>query len=153
MENNLLSERGGYNMLYVVLDTVIYLAGGLIMMILGHLIIDLIIPVDFPKEINEGNKAVAWVSAGIYAALGFIIRSAIVSNTVSEGVELLKGLLSSGIYCLVGLASLIVAYFVIDLVNTKFNFNKCLKEKNEAAGIMIFGIFLGIAFLVSGVIQ
>ena len=28
-----------------------------------------------------------------------------------------------------------------------------LKEKNEAAGIMVFGIFLGIAFIVSGVIQ
>ena len=35
----------------------------------------------------------------------------------------------------------------------KFNFNKALKEKNEAAGIMVFGIFVGIAFIVSGVIQ
>ena len=35
----------------------------------------------------------------------------------------------------------------------KFNFNEALKEKNEATGIMIFGIFMGIAFLVSGVIQ
>ena len=49
--------------------------------------------------------------------------------------------------------SFVFAYFVVDLVNKKFNFNEALKEKNEAAGIMIFGIFIGIAFIVSGVIQ
>ena len=46
-----------------------------------------------------------------------------------------------------------IAYFIVDLVNRKFNFNVALKEKNEAAGIMVFGIFMGIAFIVSGVIQ
>ena len=140
-------------MLYTILETIIYLAGGIAMMVLGHFLIDLIIPVNFPKEINEGNKAVAWMSAGIYAALGFIIRAAIINTMGSEEIDFLKGLIDSGIYCVVGLISLIIAYFAIDLVNTKFNFNECLKRKNEAAGIMIFGIFLGIAFLVSGVVQ
>ena len=42
---------------------------------------------------------------------------------------------------------------MVDIINKKFNFNKALKEKNEAAGIMVFGIFVGIAFIVSGVIQ
>lgn len=72
-------------MLTVILESAVYLCVGLIIMMIGHWIIDLIIPVDFPQEINDGNKA--------------------------------------------------------------------LKEKNEAAGIMVFGIFVGIAFIVSGVIQ
>ena len=61
------------------------------MMMLGHWIIDLMIPVDFPQEIREGNKAVGWVSAGIYAGLGFVIRSAIISNAISEEMSLLAG--------------------------------------------------------------
>ena len=45
-------------MLTVILETVVYLCIGLIMMMLGYWVIDLFIPVDFPQEIREGNKAV-----------------------------------------------------------------------------------------------
>ena len=140
-------------MLTIILETVVYLCIGLIMMMLGHLIIDLIIPVDFPQEIREGNKAVGWVSAGIYAGLGFVIRSAIISNTISEEMSLLAGSIDTVVYAIVGIITFIIEYFVVDIVNRKFNFNIALKEKNEAAGIMVFGIFMGIAFIVSGVIQ
>lgn len=140
-------------MLTVILETIVYLCIGLIMMMLGHWIIDLIIPVDFPQEIKEGNKAVGWVSAGIYAGLGFVIRSAIITNAVSEEMSLLAGSIDTVVFAVVGIAAFIIAYFVVDLVNRKFNFNIALKEKNEAAGIMVFGIFIGIAFIVSGVIQ
>ena len=140
-------------MLTIILETVVYLCIGLIMMMLGHLIIDLIIPVDFPQEIREGNKAVGWVSAGIYSGLGFVIRSAIISNNISEEMSLLAGSIDTVVYAIVGIITFIIAYFVVDIVNRKFNFNIALKEKNEAAGIMVFGIFMGIAFIVSGVIQ
>lgn len=140
-------------MLTVILESAVYLCVGLIIMMIGHWIIDLIIPVDFPQEINDGNKAVGWVSAGIYVGLGFVIRSAIISNTISEDVSLLTGSIDTLVYATVGIAAFIIGYFVVDIINKKFNFNKALKEKNEAAGIMIFGIFVGIAFIVSGVIQ
>ena len=45
-------------MLTVALETIVYLGVGLVMMMLGYFIIDLVIPVDFPQEIREGNKAV-----------------------------------------------------------------------------------------------
>ena len=140
-------------MLTIILETVVYLCIGLVMMMLGHWIIDLMIPVDFPQEIREGNKAVGWVSAGIYAGLGFVIRSAVISNTISEEMSLLAGTIDTVVYAIVGIITFIIAYFVVDIVNRKFNFNVALKEKNEAAGIMVFGIFMGIAFIVSGVIQ
>lgn len=140
-------------MLTVILESVVYLCVGLIIMMIGHWIIDLIIPVDFPQEINDGNKAVGWVSAGIYAGLGFVIRSSIISNTISEDVSLLTGSIDTLVYATVGIVAFIIGYFVVDIINKKFNFNKALKEKNEAAGIMVFGIFVGIAFIVSGVIQ
>lgn len=140
-------------MLTVILESAVYLCVGLIIMMIGHWIIDLIIPVDFPQEINDGNKAVGWVSAGIYAGLGFVIRSAIISNIISEDVSLLTGSIDTLVYATVGIVAFIIGYFVVDIINKKFNFNKALKEKNEAAGIMVFGIFVGIAFIVSGVIQ
>ena len=140
-------------MLTVILESAVYLCVGLIIMMIGHWIIDLVIPVDFPQEINDGNKAVGWVSAGIYAGIGFVIRSAIISNTISEDVSLLTGSIDTVVYATVGIVAFIIGYFVVDIINRKFNFNKALKEKNEAAGIMVFGIFVGIAFIVSGVIQ
>ena len=140
-------------MLTIILETVVYLCIGLVMMMLGHWIIDLMIPVDFPQEIREGNKAVGWVSAGIYAGLGFVIRSAIISNAISEEMSLLVGSIDTVVYAIVGIITFIIAYFAVDIVNRQFNFNIALKEKNEAAGIMVFGIFMGIAFIVSGVIQ
>lgn len=140
-------------MLTIMMETGVYFCIGLIMMLLGYWLIDLAIPVDFPKEINEGNKAVGWVSAGIYAGLGFVIRSAIISGGAGEAMELLAGVIDTAVYAIIGVVTFILAYFLVDIVNRKFNFGVALKEKNEAAGIMIFGIFVGIAFIVSGVIQ
>lgn len=116
-------------MLTVILESAVYLCVGLIIMMIGHWIIDLIIPVDFPQEINDGNKAVGWVSAGIYAGLGFVIRSAIISNTISEDVSLLTGSIDTLVYATVGIVAFIIGYFVVDIINKKFNFNKALKEK------------------------
>lgn len=137
----------------MILETVVYLCIGLIMMMLGYWVIDLFIPVDFPQEIKEGNKSVGWVSAGIYAGLGFVIRSAIISISTGGAQELLQGVIDTVVFSVIGILAFVIAYFLVDLVNRKFNFNEALKEKNEAAGIMVFGIFVGIAFIVSGVIQ
>lgn len=137
----------------MILETVVYLCIGLIMMMLGYWVIDLFIPVDFPQEIREGNKSVGWVSAGIYAGLGFVIRSAIISISTGGTQELLQGAIDTVVFSVIGILAFVIAYFLVDLVNRKFNFNEALKEKNEAAGIMVLGIFVGIAFIVSGVIQ
>ncbi len=140
-------------MLGTLIETLVYFCIGLVLMMVGYWIIDLCIPADFPKEIAEGNKAVGWVSAGIYAGLGFIIRSAIVSNEITQSRGLIFGMMDTVLFSVIGIGAFIVAYFLVDIVNKKFNFNKALEERNEAAGIMVFGIFIGIAFLVSGVIQ
>ena len=140
-------------MLMLALEVLVYLAVGLVIMMAGYFVIDLLIPVDFPKEIHEGNRAVGWVSAGIYAALGFIIRSAIISFQLTRGRGLLNGVLETALFADLGVVALVIGYFLVDLVNRKFNFGKELARRNEAAGVMIFDIFMGVAFIVSGVIQ
>ena len=101
-------------MLTVVIETLVYLCIGLIMMMLGYFIIDLIIPVDFPQEIREGNKAVGWVSAGIYAGLGFVIRSAIITAEIGEATELLQGVIDTAVFAVIGIVAFILAYFIIN---------------------------------------
>ena len=137
----------------VALEIVVYLVVGLAAMMLGYLIIDIIHPADFPKEIQEGNTAVGWLSAGIYGGLGFIIRSALVSFQQSEAQELLQGVCSTAIYAAIGIVAFVIGYFVVDILNKKYKLNDEIMNRNEAAGIMVFGIFLGLAFVVSGVIQ
>ncbi len=137
----------------LALEIIVYLAVGLVAMMLGYLIIDLIHPADFPKEIKEGNTAVGWLSAGIYAGIGFIIRSALISYNQSEAQELLQGVCSTAIYAAIGIAAFVIGYFVVDILNKRYKLNDEIINRNEAAGIMVFGIFLGLAFVVSGVIQ
>ena len=140
-------------MLNTIIETLVYLGVGLSVMMIGYFLVDLVIPADFPAEIKNGNKAIGWISAGIYMGLGFIIRSAIITIHLSDAEELLKGVGNTAVFSAIGIVAFVLAYFIVDIVNRKFNFNKELEAGNEAAGIMVFGIFVGIAFLVSGVIQ
>ena len=137
----------------IALEVLIDLVIGLVVMMAGYFIVDLMVPVDFPKEIHEGNNAVGWVSAGIYAGLGYIIRSAIISIEITVTQPLTKGIIDTVAFSAMGIAAFMIGYFLVDLLNRKFNFAEELKNKNEAAGIMIFGIFIGVAFIVGGVIQ
>lgn len=137
----------------VFLELVVYVILGVVIMLAGYMIIDLIVPCDFPKELKEGNKSIGWVSAGIYIGLGLIINSAVKTLTIAkEAPALLKGVTDTAFYSAAGVIFFAVAYFLIDLVNKKYNFNKELEAGNEAIGITVFGIFIGIALIVAGVV-
>lgn len=137
-----------------ILELVIYCLAGIVTMMVGYVAIDQMIPCDFPKEIKEGNKSIGWVSAGIYIGLGIIIRTAIQTLAFDrEASRVIDGLIDTVFYALVGIVFFLIGYYLVDLVNRKYNFNEELKAKNEAAGIMIFGIFVAIGLIISGVIQ
>lgn len=141
-------------MLSTILELVVYVIVGLVIMMAGYAVIDLIHPADFPKEIAEGNKAIGWVSAGIYIGLGLVIRASVMTITMVEReLALLTGIVDTLIYSVLGIVFFMIAYFLVDLVNRRFNFNVEIGKRNEAAGIMVFGIFVGIALIISGVIQ
>lgn len=140
--------------LNTLFDLAVYAGLGIILMIAGYYVIDLVIPCDFPAELKAGNKAIGWVSAGIYIGLGLIIKTSV--ETLSEGVEaskLLFGVIDTTFYAVAGIVFFLIGYFLVDLVNRRYNFNEELKAKNEAIGIMILGIFIGIALIISGVIR
>ncbi|WAW15395.1 DUF350 domain-containing protein [Peptostreptococcus equinus] len=136
-----------------MLELVVYVLVGIVVMLAGYFLIDFIVPCDFPKELKDGNKAVGWVSAGIYIGLGTIIHFAIKTLTIAnKAPELINGVLDTVVYSVAGIVFFIAAYFLIDIVNKKYNFNVELEARNEAIGITVFGIFIGIALIVGGVI-
>ena len=140
-------------LLYDVLNIGIYSVLGIVLMLLGNFLIDLIVPCHFPTEIKRGNKAVGWLSAGSFIGIGIILRSAIMSPA-AEAVEenLITGIASTAIYFIIGIVFFMIGCVVVGLFNKKYNLNEEIGKGNMAAGTMVFGIFIGLALVISGVI-
>lgn len=63
----------------------------------------------------------------------------------------MQGILNSVIYFLIGLAACAIGYKVFDWM-TPFNLSKEIDDHNIAAGIVIGGMFIAIAIVVSAAI-
>lgn len=139
--------------LFDFFEVAVYSVMGIVLMMAGNFLIDLVVPCHFPTEIKKGNTAVGWLSAGSFIGVGVILRAAIMSFS-AETVEetLLQGMVSSVIYFAMGILCFIVGYLAIHFFNRKYNLNEEIGKGNAAAGIMVFGIFVGLALVISGVI-
>ena len=139
--------------LWDILDAVIFSTLGIILMLLGNWLIDLIIPCSFPEEIKKGNKAIGFVSAGTNIGVGILLKAAISSPTADAIKEsLVNGIISSLIYFAIGIAFFMLGYAVINLYHRQYSLNDEIGKGNTAAGIMVAGIFIDLAVTISGVI-
>lgn len=141
------------NYLNDLIEVAIYSCAGIVLMMLGNFLIDLIIPCSFPEEIKKGNQAVGFVSAGTNIGVGVLLRAAI-SSPAAEAVHesLAEGMLSSVIYFIAGIAFFMIGYIAIRFLHRQYNLNEEIGKGNTAAGIMVAGIFIGLAVAISGVI-
>ena len=64
----------------------------------------------------------------------------------------MSGILNSALYFVLGIAFFMIGYVVVNLWNRRFNLNEEIGKGNTAAGVMVFGIFIGLALVISGVI-
>ena len=139
--------------LYDILDVAIYSCLGIVLMIFGNFLIDLIIPCSFPEEIKKGNKAVGFVSAGTNIGVGLLLKAAISSPSMPGAKESLAGgLISSLIYFGLGIVFFMLGYIIMDKLHKQYKLNDEIGNGNTAAGIMVAGIFVGLATVISGVI-
>lgn len=138
-------------MLMDVYSVVVYSMIGIVLMLLGNFLIDLMVPCHFPTEIKNGNTAVGWLCAGSFIGIGLIIKAAIGSSYYAAVEEsLTNGIISSAIYFVVGIVVFIVGYIVVDIANKKYKLNEEIGSGNTAAGIFVFGIFVGLGLIISG---
>ena len=137
-----------------ITNTAIYSVLGIVFMMLGNFLIDLVVPCHFPTEIKKENQAVGWLSAGSFIAIGLILRTAIMSpSTEAVSESLASGILNTSLYFVLGVVFLILGYVVVSLFNKRYNLNEEIGNGNVAAGLMVFGIFIGLALVISGVIS
>lgn len=140
-------------LLYDILNVAIYSVLGIVLMLVGNFLIDLIVPCHFPTEIKKGNIAVGWLSAGSFIGIGMILRTVIMSPAAAVTETLLSGITSSVIYFIVGIAFFMLGYVTVQLFNKKYNLNDEIGKGNTAAGVMVFGIFVGLSLVISGAIS
>ncbi len=184
-----------------ITNIAIYSILGIVFMMLGNFLLDLVVPCHFPTEIKKGHQAVGWLSAGSFIAIGLILRTAImspsaeaVSESLASGIlntslyfvlgvvflilgyvvvsiglilrtaimspsaeavseSLASGILNTSLYFVLGVVFLILGYVVVSLFNKRYNLNEEIGNRNVAAGLMVFGIFIGLALVISGVIS
>ena len=136
------------NLLIEIINISVYSTLGILLMIAGIFLIDLIVPCHFPTEIKKGNQGVGWLSAGSFIGIGIILRTAIMSPTT----QVMNGILNSILYFVLGILFLMFGYTALNFVNKRYNLNEEIGNGNVAAGIMVFGIFVGLALVISGVI-
>lgn len=131
----------------------VYCILGMVLMLLGMFVVDLVIPCEFPAEIKKRNVAVGCVMAGISVGIGIIIKSAVMSPSGTAVHEsLFPGVVSTIYYYVVGLVFCVLGYLTLNLINKRYNLNREIGEGNPAAGIMVAGLFIGLSIIVSGVI-
>ena len=118
--------------LSVLMLTVFYAAFGILLMIVSNIVIDCFIPGDFAEEIRRGNRAVAWLSAG-----SFIVQ----------------GVIASAVYAAVGILFFIIGFFVINAWHRKYALAAEIQRGNTAAGIFVFGVFVGLSLVISGAVH
>ena len=140
-------------MLVEIMNVVIYSVLGIILMMIGSFLVDLIIPCDFPEEIKKGNEAVGYIMAGSSIAIGIILKSAVMEPAVAGGSQtLFEGITSTLLYSGIGVILCILGYLIMLFFNKRYNLNDEISKGNRAAGIMIMGLFIGLGIVISGVI-
>jgi len=66
---------------------------------------------------------------------------------------LLRGILSSVIFSFVGLAILIVAYFIVEKITPENTWKEIVQNKNVALAIVFAAFIIGISIIISGAIH
>lgn len=134
--------------------TAFYAAFGILLMIVSNMVIDLFIPGDFAEEIRRGNRAVAWLSAGSFIGIGEILRAVIISSACEAlAADFVQGVIVSAVYAAVGIIFFIIGFFVINAWHRKYKLAAEIQRGNTAAGIFVFGVFVGLSLVISGAVH
>ena len=96
----------------------------------------------------------------VYAALGTVLMglASLVFDLIVpydfQGDIAQGNVLVTCLWSGIALALFVAAYFLLDIVLfRKIDFNDEIRHGNEAVGIVVFGILVGIAFVMSGVVM
>ena len=134
--------------------TAFYAMFGILLMIVSNTVIVFFIPGNFAEEIKRGNRAVAWLSAGSFIGIGEILRAVILSPAYdAPTVDFLQGVTLSVVYAVAGIVFFVLGFFIVNFWHRKYALGEEIMRGNTAAGILVFGIFVGLALVISGAVH
>ena len=134
--------------------TVFYAAFGILLMLVSNMVIDRFIPGNFAEEIRRGNRAVAWLSAGSFIGIGEILRAVILSPVYDAAPpDFLQGVLASVLYAAIGIVFFVFGFHIISAWHRKYALAEEIMRGNTAAGILVFGIFVGLSLVISSAVH
>ena len=91
--------------------------------------------------------------ASISISVGVIFKASVASPlTETVKLTLLQDLGVVGIYYILGILALMAGYKVTSIFNKKYDLDNEVLKGNSAAGLVVSGLFIGIAIIISGVI-
>ncbi len=95
-----------------------------------------------------------WLSAGSFIGIGEILRAVIMSPAVTTAdTSLLHGIVASVVYAVLGIILFVTGYMFINIWHRKYKLSEEIMRGNTAAGILVFGIFVGLALVISGAVH
>ena len=119
--------------LSVLMLTVFYAGFGVLLMIVSNIVIDCFIPGDFAEE---------------------ILRAVIMSSACETmPADFVQGVVASAVYAAVGILCFIAGFFVINAWHRKYKLAAEIQRGNTAAGIFVFGVFVGLSLVISGAVH
>jgi uncharacterized membrane protein YjfL (UPF0719 family) len=98
-------------MLELVAQILAYTGVGLVILVVGFFVLDLITPGNLGKQVIEGNPNAALLSAATLASLGIVLWFAIFFT--APGWE---GLAETAVFGLVSVAAQAICFLVLDLI-------------------------------------
>ena len=140
--------------LSTLLLTAFYALFGILLMIVSNTIMDFFVPGAFAAEIKRGNCAVAWLSAGSFIGIGQILRAVILSPSYDAvPPDFVQGVMLSIVYAAVGIVFFVLGFFIIKMWHRKYALAEQIMRGNTAAGIFLFGVFVGLSLVISGAVH
>ena len=67
--------------------------------------------------------------------------------------DFVQGVAASAVYAAVGIFFFIIGFFIINAWHRKYGLAEEIKRGNTAAGIFVFGIFVGLSLVISGAVH
>ncbi len=138
-----------------LLHSVIYFVMGILILIIGGKVFDLITPYDLKHELAENdNVAVGITQAGFYIALGIIIHATVSGESYfyaedkSLAAIFIKDMILTVSYFIVGLIALSLGRVILNKTMSFSIDKEIVEDKNKAVGLLEASFYITIALVI-----
>lgn len=121
--------------------TLIFAFAGLLLMFVGLVVFDILVPFKLFAEVEAGNEAVSWLVAGFLISTGLILSDAFRHNV---------GLVQGVAYAVLGILLNYLGYFLWEWATPRWSLNQAMQKGTRSAGVILFGIAIAIGLVVIG---